>query len=142
MPSKNRKTEKTRKNKSFKIDSDALRFLRTVDLNEAFHFYESIGKPTGQSATSLEDFLDKIESVKTESLLFHAGRKDFQNWIEKTIGDSTLAQRVEKADLKRENDLKVKMRSIVKRRIRELNAPRVSTTVDMEIPFTSLQPAQ
>lgn len=142
MPSRNRKTEKTKRNRNLKTDVDASRALRIVDTNEAFHFYESIDRPTGQSATSLEDFLGKIESVKFESLLFHTERKDFENWVEKTLGDSTLARRIEKADLKRQNDLKAKLQSIVERRLKELDAQHVSAAVKMVTPFASLQPAE
>jgi len=60
--------------------------LRTVPRDEAFYFYEEVGKPVGYIATSLVDFRDKINAVRWSSLVFHLKRKDFENWISEIIG--------------------------------------------------------
>jgi len=76
------------------VNREATRILRTVKDGEAFYFYAAVGQPTGEKAASLLDFLEKIKTVKLDSLTFHLQRKDFQKWLRKTIGDSELAKKV------------------------------------------------
>jgi len=123
--------------KARKVKPEAMRFLRTVSANESFHFYEEIGKPTGQNATSLTDFLSKIKSVKTESLIFHLKRKDFENWIEKTLGDSTLAKRIGKMSFKRNRNVKARMQSILEKRIKELSDSSLTMMINPNLTLTS-----
>jgi len=66
--------------------------LRTVKDQEAFYFFEAVDKPTGDVARNLSDFLKGVKVVSLESLSFHLQRKDFENWITNTLGDSKLAQ--------------------------------------------------
>jgi hypothetical protein len=67
MSSKNQKKRKTQKSRGLEADTEATRILRTVRDGEAFYFYQAFGKPTGDRAKSLSDFLGKEESVKLES---------------------------------------------------------------------------
>jgi len=62
----------------------------------AFYFFISIGNYTGESATSIEDFLKKIESIDIKSIEFHFHRGDFEKWVAETIGDKELAERIKK----------------------------------------------
>ena len=96
MPPKTRKKRKTQKSRDLEVNAEAIRILRILRDEEAFYFYEAIGKPTGENARSLSDFLEKIKSVKLESLLFHLQRKDFQTWIKKILGDSKLARKMDR----------------------------------------------
>lgn len=57
------------------------RILRNVAREEAFYFFTSIGNYTGQSASSLEEFLQKIKDMNIKSLEFHLFREDFERWI-------------------------------------------------------------
>jgi len=72
--------------------------LRDLPPNLAFHFYEEMGRPTGQVAISLLDFCSKLASVESPqthgSLRFHMKRGDFANWIKQTLGDSELASKI------------------------------------------------
>jgi len=61
-----------------------------------FYFFTSIGNCTGESAASLEDFLEKIERVDIKSLEFHLYRDDFEKWLAETIGDKELAEQIQK----------------------------------------------
>jgi len=70
------------------------KILRTVSESEGFHFYSAIGKPTGESAVSLADFVEKLASVKVQSVNFHYPRKDFEKWIRGVFGDAELAVRL------------------------------------------------
>lgn len=100
---------------------DATRILRTVSEGEAFYFYEDLGKPIGEKAQSLHEFLEKIKHVKLESLLFHLQRKDFQKWIENIFGDSKLAKRIGRIRPSCKEDLRIKIQSIIENRLKELS---------------------
>lgn len=93
--------------------------LRIVPRDEAFYFYEEVGKPVGCIATSLVDFRDKVNAVRWSSLVFHLRRKDFENWISEIIVDSELAKRI--SDIGANDfDLKTKLCAAVDMRIKEL----------------------
>jgi len=94
--------------------------LRTVKSEEAFQFYEAVGRPTGERATSLLDFLEKIKTVKLESLEFHLQRKDFQNWLRKTIGDSELARKVERMRKPNDDSMRTRIHSTIEEHLKEL----------------------
>jgi hypothetical protein len=70
--------------------------LRTVPYEKGFHFHTALGQFTGETATSLDDFERKLQLVPAESVVFHLLRRDFQEWIKDTLGDSELAERVDK----------------------------------------------
>jgi hypothetical protein len=120
MPPKIQKKRKTKKSRGLEVSADATTILRTVRDEEAFYFYEAIGKPTGESARSLSDFLEKIKSVKLESLLFHLQRKDFQTWIKKILGDSKLARKMDKIHPSHDENLRTRIYATVENRIKEL----------------------
>jgi len=121
MPSKSKKKKRVPKKRLLEVNLDATRILRTVGDQEAFYFYEAFGKPTGESTRSLSDFLEKVKSVKSESLLFHLQRKDFQNWIKETLGDSKLARKIGRIVPSCNEDIRTKIYSAVENRIKELN---------------------
>ncbi len=70
--------------------------LRTVTGDKAFHFFKSVGDNTGLSASSLQEFKEKINKVEVKSLEFHIRRGDFEKWIKEVLGDSELAAEVRK----------------------------------------------
>jgi hypothetical protein len=108
-----------------RVEGKAVRTLRTLSNKEAFYFYETIGKPTGQSARSLNEFLDKIKSVKLESLVFHLQRKDFKNWIANTLEDPKLAQKIQMLPTKHKDQLRTKICTTVETRLKELEGTSV-----------------
>ena len=122
MPRKKtaRKKRERSKKPGAEVDVEVIRVLRTLNDQEAFHFYEDIGRPTGESARNLSDFLQKTESVKLGSLVFHLQRKDFQNWIKNTLGDPELARKLGRIRASNDNDLRAKIHSTVENRIIEL----------------------
>ncbi|HVP27185.1 MAG TPA: hypothetical protein VMT26_05920 [Candidatus Bathyarchaeia archaeon] len=119
---KESKLNKKIRSREVKVDAKATRTLRTLSDEEAFHFYEDIGKPTGESARSLRDFLERIESVKLESLVFHLKRNDFKNWVENTLEDPKLGKKLEKIPVTHNNRLRAEVRSVVRDRLKELEA--------------------
>ncbi len=97
MKSKNRKKQSRSINKVLS-QQKVKTILRTLASDVAFYFYEDVGKPTGQGATSLIDFCDKISKTNipeiNASLVFHQKRGDFSKWIRDIIGDHELADRI------------------------------------------------
>jgi hypothetical protein len=133
MPKKRRSKRRIPKKSDLEVNMDAITVLRTVNNEEAFYFYEALEKPTGQSAKSLSDFLEKTQSVRLESLQFHIQRKDFQNWFRRTLGDPELAERIEKIPWTDCNKLKSKIQTMIKRRIEELAKTPVTLVVSKEL---------
>ena len=111
------------------VDATAVKALRTVGDPEAFYFYEAIGKPTGETAKNLTDFLDKVKTVKTESLKFHLQRNDFRNWVEKILGDSKLAKALARIAASDGNDVRTTVCEAVESRIKELEESSTGLTV-------------
>lgn len=133
MPKESRPRKKKEKSNSIEVDSRAIRTLRTLNNEEAFHFYEAIGKSTGQSAMSLHEFLEKLESVKLESLVFHLERKDFKNWIANALEDPELAQKIELIPTKHKNQLRTRIRATIKAHLKELETTSI---IQVEEPMT------
>jgi len=120
---------KNRNMRNLEVDSEAVRAVRTVGDQEAFYFYEGVGKPTGEVARSLSDFLDKVKIVKSESLVFHLERKDFQNWVEKTIGDKELAEKLGRISSSKHDNVRMSICNTVENRIKELGRPSLAISI-------------
>jgi|CryGeyStandDraft_6_1057127.scaffolds.fasta_scaffold07810_10 hypothetical protein len=141
MSSKIQKKRRTQKSRRLEVNTEAIKILRMVKDEEAFYFYEDTGKPTGESAKSLSDFLEKIKTVKLESLQFHLQRKDFQNWIEKTLGDSNLARKIERISPSNDEALRTKIQSNIESRLKELKEASIPLLVNENLTATSLSSA-
>ena len=75
-------------------ESKIVKILSTVPHDKGFHFFTDLGCSTGETATSLDTFAQKLETINADSVKFHFQRKDFQNWIQTTVGDDVLAERI------------------------------------------------
>ena len=135
MPKKANIREKPQKDHGLKVNPKAIRNLKTLKNEEAFYFYEAVGKPTGLNARNLPDFLEKVKSVKLESLLFHLQRGDFKNWIENALGDPKLAKNIEKIPLSHDERLRMKIRTAVESRLRE-SETSITFQMNNDIPVT------
>ena len=80
-----------------------------VIYGEPFHFMKStiISVPTGQTATSIEEFVQVIETVDASAIYNHMfearqrirkSRSDFASWIEESLGMTELADDIEGLD--------------------------------------------
>jgi len=138
MSMKMKNKRKTRKSRGLEVNTEAIKILRMVKDEEAFYFYEDTGKPSGESAKSLSDFLEKIKTVKLESLQFHLQRKDFQNWIEKTLGDSKLARKIEGISPSNDEALRTKIQSNIESRLKELKEVSIPLLVNENLTAASL----
>lgn len=132
---KNKKTSVTNMNAK-PSQSEVEKILRTVPPDEAFYFYEEVGKPVGYIARSLVDFRDKVNAVQRSSLVFHLKRKDFANWIKGIIGDSELAKRISNISPDDFN-LKNKLFTTIDKRINELKETPRTLTVVSDDPFVA-----
>ncbi|MQY62475.1 hypothetical protein GH146_04225 [archaeon] len=72
----------------------AQNILGSLQLEKAFHFYYDINQYSGVHATSLNDFVDKIQTVNLKCIEFHVPRRDFELWI-RSLGDIELSKKVE-----------------------------------------------
>lgn len=131
---KQSKIGKKARKQDIEVNANAIRTLRTLSNEEAFYFYEDVGKPTGESARSLRDFMGKVKSAKLESLIFHLKRSDFRNWAEKTLRDSKLAERLAEIPATNSKSLRTKISSAVRNRIKELEETSDIATVSVDEP--------
>lgn len=74
-----------------------------VQREPRFHFYESIGKPLHETASTLQDLRQKIGKIPLVSLEFHQKRGDFARWIREISKDVQLAEAFEKISETGEN---------------------------------------
>jgi len=77
-------------------DEMNLKILKNVPREKAFYFFTSIGNYTGESATSLKEFMEKINEVNAKSLEFHLYRGDFEKWVTEVLEDKELAEEIRK----------------------------------------------
>jgi len=100
------------------------RMLRKLGNDEAFYFFTAIGNYTGQSASSLEEFLNRITEIDAKSLEFHLFREDFEKWMSSTIGDARLAESIKllRAQKASGNDLRGRLSLLVSKRLKELKS--------------------
>ena len=102
-------------------DSKIVKILSGVPHDRGFHFFTGLGQNTGETATSLETFAQKLEKIDADSVKFHFQRKDFQNWIQTTVGDGVLAERVNHVSEQRPvEDLRSELVKTVQERISQL----------------------
>ena len=89
--------------------------------DQAFSFYDDVGKPLNLHAHNLRDFANKVEKADIASIEFHTKRGDFEAWFN-GLGDAELARKV--ALLKQRNvvgeDLRTQLHEIVEQRYIEL----------------------
>lgn len=100
----------------------ASKILRTVPREKAFYFFTSIGNYTGMSASSLKEFMERVNEVNVKSVEFHLYRGDFDKWIDEVLLDAELAgdvRRIQKLNLTGDS-LRNQLYATVSRRLRRL----------------------
>ena len=102
-------------------EEEHLTILRIVPFEYGFHFTTPGGVYGGLSATSLEDFAEKLKDVDVDSVTFHYYRGDFQRWIDNTLGDKELADKLCFIDNKISGEqLRKELLKMLNKRIQEL----------------------
>jgi hypothetical protein len=97
--------------------------MKVVPREKAFYFFTSIGNYTGASASSLKEFMEKVNEVNVKSLEFHMYRGDFEKWVSEVLQDGELAmdiRRLQKLNLMGE-PLRNQLFSTASRRLRRLS---------------------
>ena len=101
--------------------SSSAKFLNNTTYESGFHFFTAIGNYTGITAINISEFVTKLQNVPVESVDFHFQRKDFQKWIQETLGDKELAEGMSIFGAARSGeDLRKEMLRIVQERIAKL----------------------
>jgi len=101
--------------------SKTLSSARAVPTDKAFHFYIGLGDPTGEVATSLGDFLDKLQAIDVRSIEFHFKRQDFEKWTKDVLDDDELSRRISGINRTAHGEmLREQITKVVKSRIEEL----------------------
>jgi hypothetical protein len=98
------------------------RDMKLVPREKAFYFFTSIGNYTGANASSLKEFMEKVNEVNVKSLEFHMYRGDFEKWVSEVLQDAELAmdiRRLQKLNLVGE-PLRNQLSLTASRRLRRL----------------------
>jgi hypothetical protein len=103
---------------------------RFVNPGAEFHFIKSISFvfPTNHIATDLKELADILKKITVDSIYYHIfesrlrlekGKNDLSLWIEKTIGDKVLADRISRLDpyTFTLEDLRKKIVNLIEKRI-------------------------
>jgi alpha-amylase len=107
----------------------ASKILRTVPREKAFYFFTSIGNYTGTSASSLKEFMERINEVNVKSLEFHLNRGDFEKWMSEVLQDTELAgdiKKLQKLNLTA-NSLRDQLSFTISRRFKRLTSQSASS---------------
>ncbi len=100
------------------------RRLSSLPREKAFYFFTSIGNYTGESASSLKEFRDKIKQVNMKSLEFHFYRGDFEKWIAEALQDNELAENIK--ELRRQKPtgqkLRLQLHTTISKRYKKLTS--------------------
>ncbi|MEM3578119.1 MAG: DUF5752 family protein [Candidatus Bathyarchaeia archaeon] len=78
--------------------------LATSAANEPFLFYTGVGKDkfTGVMAWSLKGFIGALKKVDAKSIEFHWRRGDFEQWVENSLHDKQLADKLKKIKVEKQ----------------------------------------
>lgn len=101
---------------------DASEILKTLPPDQAFLFFEDIGRYTGKLAANLDDFCGIVKTIDMKSLIFHFRRGDYEKWIRESIRDLELARRLKRINKTSSGEeLRKKILQPVIRRLNELH---------------------
>jgi len=111
-----------------KLDSKkSAEILRIVSANSAFYFFTDLGSQTDQCSVCLTDFYNTVKNIDAKSLEFHFKRGDFSAWIRETLGDSKLADKIDKIDkTAKGEDLRKLLTKAVLTRVSQLKKAQAS----------------
>ncbi|MBT0160062.1 hypothetical protein G4O51_08760 [Candidatus Bathyarchaeota archaeon A05DMB-2] len=111
---------------SAKKATQPIKALRAVPYESGFHFYTGIGSYTGVTATSLFEFVEKLQIAPVESVVFHFQRGDYQKWIKNTLGDDEAAAQIEQlkkwSSWSSDENLRKDLLKAVEKRLAELKS--------------------
>lgn len=91
------------------LQKDADAGKRVVHEGEEFHFIKAVSfiMPTNYAANNLAEFVETLERITIDSIYFHMfesrlrlkrGNNDFSFWIETSLGENKIANKIAKLD--------------------------------------------
>ena len=72
--------------------------LRSLTYDKGFHFFTDAGCYTGETAINLFAFYEELKVIEMKAIKFHLKREDFQKWINNTLGDKDLGNKLSKVN--------------------------------------------
>jgi len=101
--------------------ADAYRLNGYINPMQTFYFFSAIDHYTGESATSLEEFVEKIKKIDIKALEFHFWRRDFERWIAQSLGDKELSKEISELHIKNFSGetLRIQIHKVISRRLTE-----------------------
>jgi len=112
--------------------------LKKASAGKEFFFFTDVGKYTGKSASSLNEFAEEIKEVDAKSLRFHLNRGDFEKWIREVLKDQTLAGEMKvfrETTFTSDEVLRDRLYLVVSKRVEESGMPQTR-----EVPIGKMQP--
>jgi hypothetical protein len=99
-----------------------LKILSSVSFEKGFHFYSSPREYSGVTATSLYEFVEKMQIISAESVEYHISRGDFSRWINDVIEDAELSAEIANIEEEKSSPetLRNKIIEVIQRRTIEL----------------------
>lgn len=98
------------------------KILKVAPREKAFYFFTSIGNYTGESASSLKEFMEKLPFLNVKTVEFHVYRGDFEKWVIEVLGDNMLGEEIaglRKSDLRAEQ-LRSQLSAVASKRYQQL----------------------
>lgn len=95
-------------------------WMRRVKTGHEFVFYLSEGRPTDIVAWNVFSFIEAIERAPEESIRFHQERNDFAKWLDGSVGEKVLAERLSMVKPEETRDLRATILGVLYARRREL----------------------
>jgi len=123
------KTQKTSNNKD-----GTEKILRSVPFEQGFHFATDEGKFTLETAVNLFSFYEELKTIDLQSVKFHFQRRDFQKWVETTLGDKELSLRIDKTPSGlSDEELRKELLKTVQTRFSELQTILISSSKTVSV---------
>ncbi|MGA3111297.1 MAG: DUF5752 family protein [Candidatus Bathyarchaeia archaeon] len=102
-----------------------------VPYERGFHFFTATDRYTGETATSIDSFVQKLQVIEADSIGFHFPRKDFQNWIRGVIKDERLAEEIDRIKEEQSNeDLRKEVVKTIETHLYELRSDALQILYD------------
>jgi alpha-amylase len=106
------------------LDFESRIRLAVLAADAPFLFYTGVGEKcfTGMKVWGLKGLSKAMKEVNDDSLLFHNGRGDFEEWAEKSLRDKKLAGRFKRLRLSKgkRKSLRNSLIAVVDKRLKEL----------------------
>ena len=66
-----------------------------LPMDKSFYFFRADGQYTGIHASSIKEFINALDKVPLESILYHLKRRDIQSWLRTIFGLDDLADEID-----------------------------------------------